>query len=302
MSIYQKNLRRLGILLFAVSLLDLILELAFYNVILTSSFRFSRQIQTPWGIGCKDGIGLVIGALSCNLFYGKKYTGLIIKIMAVLLTALFPIILVSTRGTVVNRVDGLIHVTVILSSMAVYTALQLERSGRNWRRISSLEPSILDLKLSDVRQWFNPLEIGPKLELQQDISQVVNRFLETAKETRPLEITVRCPEEVSEPMQATMQEVFRMYYEDEEQSINSNLERLYIRVISLVVVSIFAMTIWIYFNPSDSEGVTWAILSNFAAFSLWQIGSTYFERSQGYATLLRAQVAKQAKLHFWASE
>ena len=153
---------------------------------------------------------------------------------------------------------------------------------------------MLDLKLTDVRQWFNPIEIGPKLELNQEISSVVNRFLETSKEPKPLEITVCRPTEVSAPMQATMQEVLQMYYEDEERRVNSYLESRYTRVMALVIISILAITVWISFSSSDDESVTWTILSNFAAFSLWQIASTYFERSKGYGELLRAQIAKQA--------
>ena len=129
---------------------------------------------------------------------------------------------------------------------------------------------------------------------------MVDRFLSTAKEARPLSITVRCPSEVSEPMRATMQEVFQMYYEDEEQHVNGYLERRYIRVMALVIISIIAVSVWIDFSPAADEGVTWTILSNFAAFSLWQIGSTHFERSEGYAELLRASIAKQAKLYFRA--
>ena len=96
-----------------------------------------------------------------------------------------------------------------------------------------------------------------------------------------------------------MQETFNMYYQDEERQIDNYLERRYNRVLALVIISIIAVTVWIYLSPSEDEGVTWTILSNFAAFSLWQIGYTYYERSEGYNELRRAQIAKQAKLRFW---
>ena len=299
MSIYQKNLRRLGILLIVVSILDLILELAFYRTLLLSNLAFTRQMQDPVGICIKDGIGVILGAMACLVFYRKEYTTWAVRSMVVLMAVAVPLILCFTRGNLANRVDGLINATVVLSAMVVYTALQLQRSERNWKRIVDTKPSMLDLKLSNVRQWFNPIEIGPKLELSGEISSVVDRFLSTSKVQRPLEITIRCPDRVSEPMQATMQEVFQMYYEDEERRINSYLERRYIRAMALVIISIIAVTVWINFSPSNDEGVTWTILSNFAAFSLWQIGSTYFERSEGYGELLQSQIAKQAKLHFW---
>ena len=96
--------------------------------------------------------------------------------MAACLASEFLTILVSTRGSVVNRVDGLINATLILSALALYTALQLERSKRNWRRICDSESTALDLKLTGFRQWFNPIVIGPKLELSSEISSAFSGF------------------------------------------------------------------------------------------------------------------------------
>ena len=300
MSIYQKNLRRLGALLIAISLLDIVLELTFYRYLSSSANIFSNKLLSPSGICLKDGLGLVSGCLACLLYYRKQHSRWIVRIEIIILAAIFPAIIFSTQGNFTNRIDGLINATLILITLVVYTALQQEKSDKNWNRICSMKPDMLDLKLTDIHQWFNPFEIGPKLELNKDISSVVNRFLETSREARPLEITVRCPGKVSEPMQATMQEVFQMYYEDEQRHVNSYLERRYIRVMALVILSIVLVSVWINFSPSNDEGVTWTILSNFAGFSLWQIGYTHFERAEGYGRLLRAMIAKQAKLHFWA--
>ena len=298
MSIYEKNLRRLGILLIVVSIADMVFELTFYRYVLTAASVLSDPVQTPLGICLKDGIGLATGFLSCYLYYRKEHSTLIVRLQVLLLCIAFPVMFFSTRGSAAKRVDGLINATLVLIAMVVYTALQLERSERNWQKIRDTKPSILDLKINDSRQWFNPIEIGPKLELSSEISSVVDRFLATSRESQPLEITIHCPKHISEPMQATMQEVFQMYYEDEERHVNHYLEGRYIRAMALVIVSITAVTIWINFSPSNDEGVTWTILSNFAGFSLWQIGNTYFERSEGYEELLRAMIAKQAKLHF----
>lgn len=297
-NIYEKNLRRLGLILIAVSILDLILELTFYRVLLTTASMLGEQVQTPLGICLKDGLGLITGLLAYALYSRRKHSRLIVRFQLLLLCAAVPIIISSTRGSAAKRVDGLINVTLLLMAMVVYTALELERSERIWRRVRDTKPAVLDLKLNDSRQWFNPIEIGPKLELSQDISSVVDRFLETSRWPRPLEITIHCPHRISEPMQATMQEVFEMYYEDEERHVNRYLEGRYNRVMALVIISIAAVTLWIRFSPSSGDGIAWTIISNFAGFSLWQIGSTYFERSEGYEDLLRALIAKQAKLHF----
>lgn len=297
-TIYKKNLRRLGILLIEVSILNIVFTLTLYKYLPTTIPKINDQAQSPGGIYVKAFLGMLAGVLSCILYYREKYSKWIVRIQILLLCIALPVIYNYTRGTASKRIDGLINATLVLMSMIVYTSLQLERSDRIWKRICDTKSSVLDLKLNESRQWFNPIEIGPKLELSQEISSVVDRFLATSKESRPLEITIHCPHIISEPMQATMQEVFQMYYEDEERRINHYLERRYIRAMALVIISITAVTIWINFSPSNDEGVTWTILSNFAGFSLWQIGSTYFERAEGYAELLRAMIAKQAKLHF----
>ena len=300
MSIYQKNLRRFGLLLIAVSILDMALELAFYPLLLSTKPLFINQLLTPLGICIKDGMGLLTGLLACLLYRRVNWSGWILPAAIALLAAEFPVILISTRGKSATRIDGLINVTLVLMAMVVYTALQLKRSDRNWKRICNSRPATLDLKLKDGYQWFNPIEIGPKLELNQEIASVVNRFLETSQTPLPLDITIQCSSRLSEPLRETMQEVFRMYYEDEERRVNHYLEGRYIRAMALVIISIIAVTIWINFSPSNDESVTWTILSNFAAFSLWQIGNTYFERSGGYEELLRVMIAKRAKLRFWA--
>ena len=300
MTIYQKNLRRFGMLLIVVSILDTTLELAFYPLLLSSRPLFINQLLTPLGICMKDGLGLLTGLLACVLFRKMNWAKWILPAVILLVAAEVPVILISTRSRSATRIDGLINVTLVLSAMVVYTALQLKRSDRIWRRVCSSKPAVLDLKLKDGYQWFNPIEIGPKLELNEEIASVVNRFLETSKSAVPLEITIACPTAISKPLQETMQEVFQMYYEDEERRVNHYLEGRYIRAMALVIISIVAVTIWINFSPSTDESVTWTILSNFAAFSLWQIGNTYFERSDGYEELLRAMIARQAKLRFWA--
>jgi hypothetical protein len=40
------------------------------------------------------------------------------------------------------------------------------------------------------------------------------------------------------------------------------------------------------------------LLSNFAGFSLWQVGGYHFDRSEGYAELMRAMIAKNASITF----
>jgi len=95
-----------------------------------------------------------------------------------------------------------------------------------------------------------------------------------------------------------MQEVFTTHYEDEVRRVNGYLESRYRRAVMLVIVSLIAVTLWTRIFLSSTTSVVCAILSNFAGFSLWQIGTTYFERSDGYKSLLRMMIAREAKLSF----
>ena len=284
-----------------VSVIDAVLELVFYRYLNEGPAMIRKQLLSPAGICVKDGMGLLTGILAFFLYRHENLARPVVRVMFVLLLAELTAVLFTIRGSIVNRVDGVISATLVLTIMVVYTGLQMERSDLNWQKIRKAAPSALDLKLQDVRQWFNPLQIGPKLALNKEIDFVVDRYLKAAKEQRPLEINIRCPEEISEPMQATMQETFRMFYEDEQQQVNHYLERRYIRVMALLTISVIGVTVWINLSPSDNESVIWTILSNFSAFSLWQIGYTYFERAEGYGQLLRAQIAGQAKLRFWSA-
>ena len=299
MSIYEKNLRRLGILLVVIAVADAVAQLTFYRVFAETAATFKGPILSTSGIWMKNGIGALTGLLAIYLFYHKKHFREIVWFMMFLTVMELITVIISIPGSILNRVDGVINATLILTILLVYTALQTERSDLNWKKICRDQPTLLDLKIQDARQWFDPVQIGPKLELSHQIAMVVDRYLKTARRQQPLEINIRCPHNISEPMKDTMQETFNMYYQDEERQIDNYLERRYNRVLALVIISIIAVTVWIYLSPSEDEGVTWTILSNFAAFSLWQIGYTYYERSEGYNELRRAQIAKQAKLRFW---
>ena len=97
------------------------------------------------------------------------------------------------------------------------------------------------MKIQNARQWFDPIQIGPKLELSQPIANVVNHYLKSAKKQQPLEINIRCPHEISEPMQDTMRETFHLYYDDVARQSDNYLERRYSRVMALVIISIVAV-------------------------------------------------------------
>jgi len=298
MSFYQKSLRRISLALIALSILDAIFELVAYHWFRAPGAELLHLLQTPLGICLKDGIGVFAGLLALIHYRRKCGLAWIIRGELLLAIAVLLVILLSMRGQLTARIDGLMDVILVLMLLQMYTLLQLKRDDRLWQRVCGESPTTLDLKLSDSHQWFNSLRIGPTLALSEEVSSLVDRFLATATEPQPLEITIQCSETISAPLQVIMQEVFTTHYEDEVRRVNGYLESRYRRAVMLVIVSLIAVTPWTRIFLSSTTSVVCAILSNFAGFSLWQIGTTYFERSDGYKSLLRMMIAREAKLSF----
>lgn len=95
-----------------------------------------------------------------------------------------------------------------------------------------------------------------------------------------------------------MEEALRTHYEDEELKVNIFLEQRFGRALGLIIISITALQLVKYYSGGQSTAIVWTIIGNFAAFSLWQIGSTFFERSEASRRLLKIWTAKNAQLHF----
>lgn len=300
MSFYQISLRRLSLALIAASLLDAVIELVSYHFFRSAEPEILTLLQTPTGICLKDAIGILSGLLALAAHRTERQLAWIFRGELLLLVAVILLIPFSMNGRIINRIDGLIDVILVLMLLQLYTLLQLKRDDRHWQRVCRSEPTTLDLKLIDSQQWFNSLRVGPTLALNEEVSALVDRFLATAATPQPLEITIRCAEPISEPLQNIMDEVFATHYEEEVRRVNGYLESRYRRAVMLVVVSLIAVTIWTRVFLASTTSVVCAILSNFAGFSLWQIGTTYFERSDGYKSLLRMMIAREAKISFLA--
>jgi len=78
----------------------------------------------------------------------------------------------------------------------------------------------------------------------------------------------------------------------------SVLEKRYHRVMLLFSISVFVIGIVRQTSIYSNELVVWEIIGNFAAFGLWQIGYTHYERNEAYDELLAVHIAKYAQLRF----
>ena len=196
-----------------------------------------------------------------------------------------------------KRTNGLIDLTMLAMIVLAYTFSQTDRDLNHWKRISGREPAVLDLRLHNPGDFFNTIQAGPQMVINEAYASVVNRFL-AAKGPVPLQIDLLCACHVSETMQDTMREVFVTYYEMEEKRIGKEMERKYRRIILLFVVSLISISFVRQFTILSDEVIAWEVISNFAAFGLWQIGYIHFERNEGYNELLLVHCAKYARLNF----
>lgn len=298
MNIYHKHLRRMSLVLIIMTILDVLL-----TILTTVGVRWAQQVGDltpdqidlpPAGIFLR-GLLILLLAQMARLFHKREeHRRRILQAGFILMLAIIFIQILSDHWAL----DSLFDAPLILTMMVVYTMFQFRRGERNWERIAFKKSVTLDLKIPTRSHWFNPLVLAPHMELSQDVASAVDSFLNAARVPTPLEIELHGMGKVSEPMQETIREVYLAHYEDEENRINNYLEGRYYRAVMLVVVSFIAVDLSITFAQYQHSSPTATIIAQFAGFSLWQVGSTFFERSEGYESLLRVSIAKHAKLLF----
>ena len=281
-----------------LSLIELLLTLGVWAfLVYTRNAELDRMKGELVGSMVKNILCMLSGALAYWLYRSQSQkVRWFIRAEWVLIVASLLCVLLFTSG----GLDRILDIPLLIGLMLIYTMNQLRRRQQLWTRISLMKPCVLDLKLSDANQWFDPMVMGPHLTLDSHVASAVHHFLASEKIQRPLEIYLYGLGSVSESIQGTMREIFREHYADEERRVERYLEGRYSRALMLVIVSLLAVAIWVRvsaFTKNDANTVI-TILSNFAGFSLWQIGNTYFERSQGYDELGRVMIASHAQIHF----
>lgn len=298
MNIYRKNLKRLGICLIVVSLIDVLLNLVAWRFLIrTHHTEIEKMTLELIGASIKDVLCMISGILGYWLYRSQSQrVRRFIRAEWVLIAVSVLCILFFARG----GLDRILDIPLIMALMLVYTMNQLRNRQQLWTRITLKKPAVLELKLNDPGEWFDPMVMGPHLTLGSHVDSAVHRFLVTEKTQSPLEINIYGMELVSEALRGTMREVFQEHYADEEQRVEYYLEGRYSRALGLIIVSLIALVIWVRVSgvTGNDDNTVMTILSNFAGFSLWQIGNTYFERSQGYEELARVMIARHAQIHF----
>ena len=297
MSLFYRNLKRIGVIVALVSAANLVYELVISHVLTNAKLPYADAVPLLWGIWFKSLIGVLAGATALFYYQKKKGYRTGTAIVFLLCLAEVAVIILSMTGPAWKRTNGLIDPTMLTMIILAYTFTQLDRDLNHWKRISGQEPAVLDLRLQKPGDFFNTIQAGPQMVINEAYASVVNRFL-ASRGPVPLQIDLLCTEPVSEAMQDTMREVFTMYYEMEEKRIGKELERKYRRIMMLFIVSLISIGIVRQFTLLNDGVIAWEILGNFAAFGLWQIGYIHYERNEGYDELLLVHCAKYARLNF----
>ena len=297
MSLFYRNLKLIGISTVLVSIGNLVYELIVRRTLAEMNSPYISYFPLDWGIWAKNLTGVLAGAVALAFYRKKKGYRNGTMIVSLLCLAETAVIILSMTGSVWKRSNGLIDLTMLTMIILAYTFSQTDRGLNRWKRISVKEPVILDLRLPNPGDFFNTIQAGPQMVINEAYASVVNRFL-AAKGPVPLEINLLCSDPVSEAMKDTMREVFSTYYEMEEKRISKALEAKYRRIILLFIVSLFSISFLRQVSILDEEVIALELIGNFAAFGLWQIGYIHFERSEDYEELLLVHCAKYARLNF----
>ena len=297
MSLFYRNLKLIGISTVLVSIGNLVYELIVRQTLAEMNSPYISYFPLDWGIWAKNLTGVLAGAAALIFYQKKKGYCIGTMIVSLLCLAETAVIILSMTGSVWKRSNGLIDLTMLTMIILAYTFSQTDRGLNRWKRISGKEPVILDLRLPNSGDFFNTIQAGPQMVINEAYASVVNRFL-AAKGPVPLEINLLCSDPVSEAMKDTMREVFSTYYEMEEKRISKALEAKYRRIILLFIVSLFSISFLRQVSILDEEVIALELIGNFAAFGLWQIGYIHFERSEDYEELLLVHCAKYARLNF----
>ena len=298
MSLYYRNLKRIGICVILVSIANLVYELLIRRYLAEAGSPYVSYIPLPWGILAKNIIGVTSGLAALFFYLKKRHYTFGTLLLAFLCLAEAAVIILSMTGSVGRRTNGIFDITMLVMILLTYTLSQTDRDLKRWNSIQSRVPSTLDLRLPDQKDFFDPIQVGPRMAINKEYAAVIRRYVSAMRVPAPLQINLLCPKPVAENMQDMMREVLRMHYEEEEDRIVKGLEKRYRLILRLISVSVFVIGVIRQTSLFSDEMIVWEIIGNFAAFGLWQIGYTHYERNEGYEELLTANIAKYARLNF----
>ena len=289
MAIYDRHLRRLGVNIIIVRILRMMMIYGF-KVFLHRTYP-SNDLHIELA---SFGVSLAMAGIAFLCARRKDVVRYTIPV-SFALSALM-VILSQSKGI---DPDSLFDFSFLLMNLVVFIQCQIRKRQRMLRSIHQMSPQTLDLRVVEQRELFNPRVMGPHLKPEQSIIDDIDSFLESSVDFAPLCICIHSAQSISPAIQETMIEALRLHYKDEQKRVDNFLENRYMRAVALLLVSVGVLRVLtVFFSGQDSESMMWVIFSNFAAFSLWQIGATHFERVEAIESLTRIIIARESKVEF----
>lgn len=201
-------------------------------------------------------------------------------------------------GTRIITTDAFVSLGLMVIVFSIIILQQFHREEQHWITVSSRNALTLDLRVSEPSQLFDPLIVGPHLEINTDIADAVQRFVVSMKEMAPLDLCIYCPGNISKAMQETAIEAFQEHFIDEERRIFRILRSRNRRSMVLFIISMVIMFTWTPLNNQVGTSVLWTILGNMGGFFLWEIGNTLFRHAEDYLELEQVMICKGAEITF----
>lgn len=285
MSYYNKNLWILaGLNLFMVAL-RLIINLMGYMPMILYRLKLSQVRSITM---------LVMSALL--ILVAKKKIRLIYSVILAYALMIFYGWLVFRNYQI--SYDKAVNIGLLIMAFSTITIHQSYRERNDWDVVIAREAHTLDLHISDPGQLFHPMVIGPHLEINPEISSVVERFVGAMKELSPIEVYIYTSKDVSLHMQETAVEAFREHFEDENRRLNRVLKNRTRRSLILFCIALSIILFYSYYDDIAGRSILWTVLGNMGGFFLWEIGNTYFRHIDDYVELEHALICRDAKIMF----
>lgn len=196
------------------------------------------------------------------------------------------------------KYDTLVNIGIMIIAFSTITIHLYYHEENHWEVIKTRKAQALDLRISDPGQLFHPMVIGPHLEINSEIIDVVERFVIAQRELTPLELYIYCGTDISDHMQETAIEAFREHFKDEERRLNRILRKRTRRGLLLFCTSMSIIFVWSQYDAVAGTSILWTVLGNMGGFFLWEIGNTHFRHVDDYTELERALVCKDAEITF----
>ena len=243
---------------------------------------------------CRYAVGLVAGALA--LAASGTEWGYRLALPGSVLTLVASLALTYLEHS--RNLDSLVDLNLFFNAFTVYVLVLISIDRKKWQKVLQTEPRALDLRVAERKQLFNPLVMGPHLEINEEILKAIDHFLEIATEYAPLTLSIHSAEPITQPVQQVVREAIQMHYKDEERKVRRYIQYRFSQSVWMIVISVGAFRFLTFWSHRASDTVPWEILSSFAAFGLWKVGDILFEHSDSVIRLARVLIAQRVDIRF----